>query len=360
MAFAVLRQRAARAVARQTPATSPSHSTTTPPIPLRAFSTSPGAQSTPTKPVNKQPHETASSTAAAEYKWSHPRARPPPLPSIEPPTWSPEEAVSNILYNTPPPSLQPFTRHTLNCLVQNEPGVLSRVSGILAARGFNIDSLVVCATEVEDLSRMCIVLRGQDGVIEQARRQLEDLVPVWAVLDYTRTKTIERELLLAKISILGPEYFGQQLANKGPDILPATEGLEEGSPAKQHADNTVKAAGSIHPGVDIDYHAPRLSPSEALRQKHQHLAGIELIAKQFGGKLVDVSNDSVIVEITGKTTRVDAFLKLVRPYGILEAARSGAMVMPRAPIASPWSGMADEDTTGDQVEAFDASLLPPG
>lgn len=76
----------------------------------------------------------------------------------------------------PPPSLQPFTRHTLNCLVQNEPGVLSRVSGILAARGFNIDSLVVCATEIEDLSRMCIVLRGQDGVIEQARRQLEDLV----------------------------------------------------------------------------------------------------------------------------------------------------------------------------------------
>ena len=60
--------------------------------------------------------------------------------------------------------------------MQNEPGVLSRVSGILAARGFNIDSLVVCATEIEDLSRMCIVLRGQDGVIEQARRQLEDLV----------------------------------------------------------------------------------------------------------------------------------------------------------------------------------------
>ena len=68
------------------------------------------------------------------------------------------------------------TRHMLNCLVQNEPGVLSRVSGILAGRGFNIDSLVVCRTEIRDLSRMCIVLNGQDGVIEQARRQLEDLV----------------------------------------------------------------------------------------------------------------------------------------------------------------------------------------
>lgn len=68
------------------------------------------------------------------------------------------------------------TRHVLNCLVQNEPGVLARVSGILAARGFNIDSLVVCSTEIRDLSRMCIVLSGQDGVVEQARRQLEDLV----------------------------------------------------------------------------------------------------------------------------------------------------------------------------------------
>lgn len=67
-------------------------------------------------------------------------------------------------------------RHMLNCLVQNEPGVLSRVSGILAGRGFNIDSLVVCRTEIRDLSRMCIVLNGQDGVVEQARRQLEDLV----------------------------------------------------------------------------------------------------------------------------------------------------------------------------------------
>lgn len=69
-----------------------------------------------------------------------------------------------------------FGRHVLNCLVQNEPGVLSRVSGILAGRGFNIESLVVCRTEIRDLSRMCIVLSGQDGVVEQARRQLEDLV----------------------------------------------------------------------------------------------------------------------------------------------------------------------------------------
>ncbi|KAL8287267.1 hypothetical protein RQP46_003719 [Phenoliferia psychrophenolica] len=323
--------------------------------------------SAPTAPANapKAPKEMESSTSAADYKLAHPRTRPPALPTIDPPRWTSEEAVNNILYNTPPPSLQPFTRHTLNCLVQNEPGVLARVSGILAARGFNIDSLVVCATEIEDLSRMCIVLRGQDGVIEQARRQLEDLVPVWAVLDYTRTKTIQRELVLAKISILGPEYFQDQLANKGPDILPATQGAEEGSPVQQHIDNTLAAATHGHPGVAAydGHHLPspaRLTASEALRQKHTHLASISTIAAQFQGKIVDMSNDAVIVEMTGKTARVDAFLKLVRPYGILEAARSGLMVMPRAPITSPWSGMADDLDTVEEVEAMDSSLLPPG
>ena len=75
-----------------------------------------------------------------------------------------------------PDTLTFSRRRILNCLVQNEPGVLSRVSGILAGRGFNIDSLVVCRTEVRDLSRMCIVISGQEGVVEQARRQLEDLV----------------------------------------------------------------------------------------------------------------------------------------------------------------------------------------
>ena len=119
------------------------------------------------------------SASAYEYKLSHSPRRPPPLPSQEPPRrWSAEESVKNILYNTPPPSTEPFKRHILNALVQNEPGVLSRVSGILAARGFNIDSLVVCRTEVRDLSRMCICIRGQDAVVEQARRQLEDLVSV--------------------------------------------------------------------------------------------------------------------------------------------------------------------------------------
>ena len=120
------------------------------------------------------------------------------------------EAVSNILYNTPPVSTQPMKRHILNMFVQDEPGVLARVSGALAARGVNIDSLVVCKTDVPELSRMCITLRGQGGTIEQVRRQLEDLVPVWAVVDYSNTEVVERETLLVKVSTLGP-LFKKQL-----------------------------------------------------------------------------------------------------------------------------------------------------
>jgi hypothetical protein len=150
------------------------------------------------EPNARRPPRTADdSTSALAYKQQQ-RGRPPPLPATDiARERSAEEAVTNILYNTPPPSLQPYKkyvrmeperrcstrqklffifRHILNCLVQNEPGVLSRVSGTLAGRGFNIDSLVVCRTEIRDLSRMCIVLTGQDGVVEQARRQLEDLV----------------------------------------------------------------------------------------------------------------------------------------------------------------------------------------
>jgi len=219
---------------------------------------------------------------------------------------------------------------------------------------------------------MCIVLRGQDSIIEQARRQLEDLVPVWAVLDYTRTKTIERELLLAKISILGPEYFEDQLAFKIEESRhargyhqPST--IDEGSPASDRIAMTRQSAQPhdtfkstrIGPGARVAPPYESLSPSEALRQKHTHLLSLQTIVSQFQGKIVDVSHDSIVVEVTGKTGRIDAFLKLTRPYGILEAARSGAMVMPRAPIESEWVGLDDMERV-EESEAVDASLLPPG
>lgn len=227
----------------------------------------------------------SSSTSAMAYKAI--RRRQAPLPTSDiPPAWSAQAAVSNILYETPVPSTVPPKRHILNCLVQNEPGVLSRVSGILAARGFNIDSLVVCSTEVEDLSRMTIVLTGQDGVVEQARRQVEDLVPVWAVLDYTGSALIERELLLAKINILGPEYFEELLAHH-------REIAADGSPAESASEAVDPTLEEVSEG----FHPSRLAASEALRHKHEHLKSITYFTHQFGGKVLDISTNSCIVEV---------------------------------------------------------------
>ena len=210
-------------------------------------------------------------------------------------------------------------RHVLNCLVQNEPGVLSRISGILAARGFNIDSLVVCSTEVQDLSRMTIVIQGQDGVVEQARRQLEDLVPVWAVLDYTAAPLVQRELLLAKVSIMGPEYFEELLAHhrEMTDAEALVQPTEDMTP-EQLAEAREQAADAT-----ADFHPSNLAPSEALRLKHQHLETITYLTHQFGGKVLDISTNNCIVEVSAKPTRIDSFMKLIAPFGILESARTG-------------------------------------
>lgn len=191
---------------------------------------------------------------------------------------------------------------------------------------------------------MCIVLRGQDGVIEQARKQLEDLVPVWAVLDYTNTSTISRELLLAKVSVLGPEYAHQQMSG-GPTHSAHHQAVPEfvsadGTPTHEHTKYEAESAmaqnfessgageglpssalPSFNKGSSNQEHT--LSQSEALIAKNLHLNAIKTLTEQFGGRVVDLAENSVIVELTAKSSRVEAYLALLRPFGILEAARSG-------------------------------------
>lgn len=272
--------------------------------------------------LRHQQRASSSSTQALAYKAIHRRIA--PLPTEDrPPAWSAPAAVSNILYETPLPSQAPQKSHILNCLVQNEPGVLSRVSGILAARGFNIDSLVVCNTEVDDLSRMTIVLQGQDGVVEQARRQLEDLVPVWAVLDYTQSPLVQRELLLAKISILGPEYFEELLAHHRE--MAQTPNAESGYDHEGMTEEEQYAAAqeAARESLRKHYHPTNLPVSQALRHKHEHLRAITFMTHQFGGKVLDISTNNCIVEVSAKPNRIDSFMKLIAPFGILESARTG-------------------------------------
>ncbi|TPX38273.1 acetolactate synthase [Synchytrium microbalum] len=227
-----------------------------------------------------------------------------------------EEAVANMLYNAPPSSRAPVTRHILNCLVSNEPGVLSRVSGVLAARGFNIDSLIVARTEVPDLSRMTLVVNGQDTVIEQARRQLEDLVPVWAVLDYTHSRVVERELLLLKVSTV-PDSHVEERAE------------------------------------EFEHHVDAVNP---LMQSGLQRQAISELARLFSARIVDVALESMVIELTAKPDRIDAFLQLMKPYGISEAARSGSMAMPRAPLAFDGSSETPASSDAD----VDLTSLPPG
>lgn len=297
--------------------------------------------------------------------------------------------MSSILYETPLPSAAPPKRRILNCLVQNEPGVLSRVSGILAARGFNIDSLVVCNTEVEDLSRMTIVLSGQDGVVEQARRQLEDLVPVWAVLDYTAAPLVQRELLLAKISLLGPEHFEEVLSHHREMTAADASKFEE---SRENFEAEKEAQKEEDRG---DYHPSRLAASQALRHKHEHLEAITHLTHQFGGKVLDISTNNCVVEMcvnflflllnfpislfypvptvfffhsptlsanqtpktprSAKPSRIDAFLRLISDFGILESARTGLMALPRTPLHH-----VSEEVEKDASDLVDASSLPPG
>ncbi|CAI6338668.1 unnamed protein product [Periconia digitata] len=316
--------------------------------PVRAFL----SRSCLTTARQQQRASSSSSTQALAYKALHRRIA--PLPTDDrPPAWSAQAAVSSILYETPLPSQLPPKRHILNCLVQNEPGVLSRVSGILAARGFNIDSLVVCNTEVDDLSRMTIVLQGQDGVVEQARRQLEDLVPVWAVLDYSESPLVQRELLLAKVSVLGPEYFEELLNHHQEAIQP--EHQEGEPPADLSEEQMAIAEEAARDSLRRDFHPNKLAVSQALRHKHEHLRAITFMTHQFGGKVLDISTNNCIVEVSAKSTRIDSFMKLIAPFGILESARTGLMALPRSPLHDPKEGEEK-----DAQDVVDQSTLPPG
>src|SRR5436305_9370810 len=92
-----------------------------------------------------------------------------------------------------------FMRHVLSALVQNQPGVLAHVSGMLASRGFNIDSLAVGETEDPNLSRMTFVVHGDDAELEQVRKQLDKLVTVVKVQDISGEDFVERDLMLLKV-----------------------------------------------------------------------------------------------------------------------------------------------------------------
>lgn len=171
-------------------------------------------------------------------------------------------------------------RHVLSALVMNQPGVLAHISGMLASRAFNIDSLAVGETETPDFSRITFVVAGDDRVLDQVRKQLEKIVTVVRVIDFSSEEYVERDLMLMKVS--------------------TTDGTR---------------------------------------------SEIRELAEVFRGKIVDVSRGHVMVEISGPERKIEAFIDLMRPFGILELVRTGRIALLRAHSVTLAEGETDQEST---------------
>ena len=157
-------------------------------------------------------------------------------------------------------------RHVLSAVVQNVPGVLAHISGMLASRGYNIDSLAVGETEDPNLSRMTFVVVGDDRVLDQVRKQLEKIVTVVRVVDVSARNYVERDLMLLKVK----------------------------------------------------------APPGGQRSEIRELVEI------FRGKIVDVGAEELMIEISGRENKIEAFIERMRAYGITELVRSGRIAMVRS------------------------------
>ena len=155
-------------------------------------------------------------------------------------------------------------RQTISVVVQNRFGVLTRIAGLFSGRGFNIDTLNVGPTQNDKISRMTLVVVGNDQVLEQVVKQLNKLVDVLEVHDFKDGDVIDRELILLR----------------------------------------VKATSSTRPEV-------------------------MQICDIFRAKIVDVQSSSLSIEVTGDESKIDKFLQLMKPFGILELSRTGRIALPR-------------------------------
>jgi acetolactate synthase I/III small subunit len=158
-------------------------------------------------------------------------------------------------------------KHTLAVIVNNRPGVLNKVAGLFSRRGFNIESLAVGTTEDPDKSRMTIVAKGDDQVVEQITKQLYKLIDIIRVYDLPQEESIERELVLIRVH------------------------------------TTVGTRPEITQIVDL-----------------------------FRGKIVDVSEDSMTIEITGDENKVGGLIELLTKFGIKKLVRTGKISLGRGKI----------------------------
>jgi acetolactate synthase-1/3 small subunit len=156
--------------------------------------------------------------------------------------------------------------HVLSLLVEDKPGLLTRVAGLFARRGFNIESLAVGKSEIPGLSRITVVVDVEELPLEQVTKQLNKLVNVLKIVELDPTQSVLREHLLIKVRV----------------------------------DNSTRS---------------------------QILEAVNL----FRARVVDVATDALVIETTGDSGKIQAFLRILEPYGIKEIAQSGLLAMGRGP-----------------------------
>ena len=157
-----------------------------------------------------------------------------------------------------------MTYHVLSLLVEDKPGLLTRVAGLFARRGFNIRSLAVGTTEVEGRSRITVVVEVEGLPLEQITKQLNKLINVLKIVELDPISSVQREHMLVKVRV----------------------------------DNTTR--------------------SQILEA-----------ATLFRARVVDVATDSLVIEVTGNTAKVEALLRVLEPYGVKEIAQSGLLAIGR-------------------------------
>ncbi len=176
-------------------------------------------------------------------------------------------------------------KHIISLLVENKQGVLARIASLFSGRGYNLESLTVGVTTDPTVSRITLLCTGDDAVVEQIKKQLNRLIDVIKVTELTGVPSLNRELMLIKVSAKG------------------------------------RQRGEIFQVADV-----------------------------FKAEVMDVGHDTMTVELRGSPDKIDDFVALLLPYGIVEVARSGVVSMERSRKTAPAARAARAEAAAETAE----------
>ena len=224
----------------------------------------------------------------------------------------------------------PIEAHTLSVLVQNEPGVLARVIGLFSGRGYNIESLTVSETENQKhVSRITIVTTGTPMVIEQIKHQLDRMVPVYRVVDMTLAGR-SIERELAMVKLRGTgEHRVEALR-----LAEAFRARVIDATIESFVFEITGNSAKINQFIDLMrplglVEVSRTGVAAISRGAGEHRVETLRLADAFRARVIDATIESFVFEITGNSAKITQFIDLMRPLGLVEVARTGVAAIGR-------------------------------